>query len=107
MIRCSAQRADEFPDGRGGLLGRRALDECDDGAADDGGIGEVRDRFNVLRCRDAEAEGDGELRELLEATNELFGVGGEFGLRAGNADARDGVDEAAGVLGDGAEAFVG
>ena len=49
----------------------------------------------------------GRLRELLEAADELLGVGGELGLRAGDADARDGVDEAARVLGDGAETLVG
>ncbi len=49
----------------------------------------------------------GRFGELLEAADELFGVGGELGLRAGDADARDGVDEAARVLGDGAEAVVG
>src|SRR6185437_5512704 len=90
----STERTDELADDCGGLLGRCALDERDDGAADDGCIGKVGDSAHVLGVGDAKAERDGELRELLEAAHELFRVCGELGLRAGDADARDGVDEA-------------
>src|SRR5579864_5084005 len=85
VVCCSTQRADEVADGSSGFCRRCALDERDDGAADDGGVGEVCDGFDVLRCGDAEAECDGERRELLETADELFSVGGELGLRAGDA----------------------
>src|ERR1700742_4164742 len=61
-----AKRADEVANGCGRLLGRGALDKRDDGAADDGGIGEGGDRAHVFSIGDAEAERDGELRELFE-----------------------------------------
>ena len=80
LVLGSAKRADEVADGCSGLLGRCALDERDDGAADDGGVGEGGDRAHVLCVRDAEAERDRERRELLEAADERFGVGGQLGL---------------------------
>ena len=49
----------------------------------------------------------GSVVNCLRRRTSVFRVGGELGLRAGDADARDGVDEAARVLGDGAEAVVG
>src|ERR1700722_14367053 len=55
-----AKRADEVADGCSSLLGRCALDERDDGAADDCSVGEGGDGAHVLRAGDAEAERDRE-----------------------------------------------
>src|SRR5215469_2551488 len=92
-----AERAHEVADGLRGIGRCGLFDEADDGAAYDRGVGKRGDGAHVLGVGDAEAKCDGEIGELLEAADELFGVGGEFGLSAGDADARDGVDEAARV----------
>src|ERR1700761_7216482 len=62
VVCCSAQRAYEVADGCGGFLGRRALDERDDGAADDSGVCEGGDGAHMLCGGDAEAERDGKIR---------------------------------------------
>ena len=50
-----AQAGDEPAHGCGGLVGCGVLDELDDGAADDGGVGELTDGGDVLGGGDAEA----------------------------------------------------
>ena len=87
MVLGFAERTDEIADGGCGLLGRRALDERDNSAANDCGVSEGGNGADVLGVGNAEAECDGEIRELLEAADELFGVGGKLGLRPGDADA--------------------
>ena len=72
-----AQPCDEVADGGGGFGGVGLFDERDDGAADDGGIGELADGADVRGVRDAEADGDGQLGELAQAGDEVGGVGGD------------------------------
>src|SRR5215472_7888656 len=70
-----AERTHEVADGFCGFAGRSLFDEANDGAADDRGVGECADGANVLGVGDAEAECDREGCELLEASDECFGVG--------------------------------
>jgi hypothetical protein len=54
FARCGsfAQLRDELADGCGGLVGLGLFDEGDDGAADDGGVGELTDGFDVFGVGD-------------------------------------------------------
>ena len=97
-----AQLPNEGAHPLGSFAGRALLDEADDGRADDGSIGKGADCADVRGGGDAEADGDGELGEPAQAGDEGGGVVGNGVLGAGDADAGDGVDEAAGVFGDGA-----
>ena len=65
-------------DGAGRVFARSGLlDDGDQRAADDGGVGEFAHRGKVLRVRDAEADRDGQIRISAQALDELFGVGGK------------------------------
>ena len=105
-----AQAGDETAYGGRGFDGGGGLDELDQGTADDGGVGKLSNGGDVFRGGDAEAESDGEVERLGEgaqAVDELLGVAGDLLLGAGDADAGDGIDEAAAGRGDGLEALVG
>ena len=65
-------------DGCGASVGWSLLDERDEGAADDGGVGELADGGDVLGVGDAEADGDGQLRVPAQALDELRGIAGQL-----------------------------
>ena len=72
-----AQPRDETADRRRRLRGLGDLDHRHQRAADDGGVGELRDRAHVLRVGDAKANGDGESarpRECAQPGDQLVRV---------------------------------
>src|SRR5205807_4226879 len=87
--------------------GGAALDELDDGAADNGGVGEFADRAKVFRSGDTEADGNGQLGELAQPLREQGGVSRELVARAGNAGARNRIHESLGGGSDALQSFIG
>lgn len=76
------------------------FDETDDGAADDDAIGFGGDFGGLVWIGDAEADANGDVGSGFD-DGDLFGdAGGDAGLGAGDAEARDVVDEAFGAGGD-------
>ena len=98
----TAEALNKSSDGDGGIFWTGLLDGGDERAADDRGVCEFTDGGEVFGTGDAEADRDGQFRKAAQAFDELFGVGFERGPRAGDAHAREGVDES---LRGGADAF--
>src|SRR6266481_1441924 len=70
------------------------------------GIGEAPENGNVAGKRDAEADGDGELRDAAGAADERGEIVGQGILRARNAGAGNQIEKAGRAGGDFREAFV-
>src|SRR6266568_3944285 len=77
-----------------------------EGRADDGGVGEAAEDGDVAGERDAEADGNGELRDAAGPAQERGQIVGESIFRAGNTGAGDEIEEAGGAGGDFSEALV-
>src|SRR5260370_1050484 len=93
---------------RGGwrICNGRFLNSGRGGGADGGGIGETAEDGDVTGERDAEADGNGELRDAAGAAQERGQIIGESIFRAGNTGAGDEIEEAGGAGGDFGEALV-
>src|SRR5260370_25710911 len=78
----------------------------DKGGADYGGVGKAGENGDVAGERDAEAYGDGELRNGAGAAEECGEIVGERVFRAGYSGAGDEIEEAGRDGGDFGEAFV-
>src|SRR5688572_10046003 len=89
------------------LVGRGVFDRVDEGAGDDRAVGLADQPSDVGRGRDAEADHERGLDGRSSASQEWGQLFGELAAGAGRADERDGVDEAARPLADGAEALLG
>src|SRR5262245_29661169 len=97
-----AQRRNESRDSSDTLL----LEDAPGLAAEDGDVGLAGEELDVFARLEAEADGEREVRRApaaLEVGRELVG---ELGLAAGDALARDDVDEASAQLPQGAHALV-
>src|SRR5579875_2344587 len=102
------ERADESRNVGGGLVGVcRLFNLGDDGGADDGSVGDAAENGNVLGLRNAEADGKRKSGEAADAAGEREQIFGKRIARAGDARARDEIEEAAGTFGDFGEAPVG
>src|SRR5216683_799915 len=77
-----------------------------EGRADDGGIREAAEDGDVAGERDAEADGNGELRDAAGPAQKRGQIVGESIFRAGNTGAGDEIEEAGGAGGDFGEALV-
>src|SRR6266436_5778613 len=82
------ERANAFRERRGsGIHGLRLFNFGDKSGADDGGVGEAPENGNVAGKRDAEADGDGELRDAAGTAVKRGEIVGESILCAGNSSA--------------------
>ncbi len=76
------------------LAGRRRVDDVDDGAAHDRGVGKTVQGSQVLRPRNAESDGQRQRRVTSHTGEEVGQAGGKLGAGAGDAGDAHAVDEA-------------
>src|SRR5260370_10013616 len=92
MTRGFLERAHTFRKRRGGCInGPRLFDLRNENGADNGGVGEAAKNGNVAGKRDAEADGNGKLRDAARPPEEGREIGGQGILRAANLRAGDGI----------------
>src|SRR6202030_4069344 len=101
------ERANAFRKRSGSTIHRlRFFNLGDERGADYGRVGQAPENGNVAGKRDAEANGDGELRDAAGAADERWEIVGQGILRAGNAGAGNQIEKAGRTGGDFREAFV-
>src|SRR5713226_9681338 len=101
------ERAEAIAKGNGcGSDGWRFFNFGDEGGADDGGIGEAAENGDMAGKRNAEADGDGKLRDAAGPPEEGGQIIGQDILRAGDAGAGDEIEKTGGAGSNFREAFV-
>src|SRR5690348_4864996 len=101
----NAQTADEFCH-RLRRVPPMVFNDRNNRAADRRRIGKLAHRLKLLRTGDAEADGDGQLAELLDAANQFSGVCGQLFLLTGDSGSGNRIDKALGKLGDRLESSI-
>src|SRR5579863_4751908 len=93
--------------GRGMIVGGGGFDFGDESRADNRGVGESAEHGDVAWERNAEANGERQLRDAASAAQECRKIVGEHVFGAGNAGARDEIEKARSAGGDFFETLVG
>ena len=89
------------------ICGGGVFDFGDERRANDSGIGKAAENGDVAGEGDAEADGDGKLRDFAGATQKRWEIVGECVFRAGDASAGDEIEKTGGRGGDFGETLVG